>query len=279
MTKKIKSILITGASRGLGYSLSRILSQDGHKVYAGARKLTRHEKKLSIKNLQYIQLDITSESSISSCINTIIKNEKKIDILINNAAKGLIGPVDSASKMQVKNIFDLNVFGSLNITQEVIPHMRTQESGQIVFISSTAGIESSSYFGLYSATKFAIEALAFSLATTLFLWNIKVSVIQPGAMSTKFCDYLEKGDFYSKKKEPYKNFTQKSINFLKMILKQGQDPNEVAKIILKHINNKNDYYRIQTNNYSKIIAKKHLNDSDGKKIIEEHKNLIKSWFD
>ena len=279
MTKRKKTILITGASRGLGNSLSRELSQDGHKVYAGVRKIPQHEKKLSIKNLRYIQLDVTSESSISSCINTIIENDKKIDILINNASIGLIGPVDSASKTQVKNIFDVNVFGSLNVTQEVIPHMRKQKSGHIIFISSTSGIESSSFFGLYSATKFAIEALAYSLATTLFRWNIMVSAIQPGAMSTKFCDHLEKGTFYSNKHDPYKNFTQKSLNFLKMILKQGQDPNEVAKIILNHINDKNNYYRIPTNDYSKMIAKKYLKDSDGKQFIEEHKNLIESWFD
>ncbi len=277
MIQKKKNILITGASRGLGKSLAMHLVNEGHRVYGGCRNIQKSPESKE-KDLKIIPLDVTSEDSIRSSINLIIKREGKIDVLINNAAIGLIGPIDSFSKLQVKNIFEVNVLGALNVTQEVVPHMRTQNSGQIIFMSSSSGIESSSFLGIYSATKFAIEAIASSLATTLFPWNIRVSTIQPGAMATNFCKNLEKGEFYSEKNDPYKNFTQRSIDFIKKILQEGQDTNTVAKIISNHILNEDECYRIQTSEYANMIAKKYLKDSTGKQFIQEHRDFIKSWF-
>ncbi len=277
--KTIKKVaFITGTSRGLGKALATKLSKNGYIVYGGSRNNQNKDLNLQDDFVKYLRLDITSEESIEQAIKQIMRLEGRIDLLVNNAATGLIGTVDSATKKQVMELFEVNVFGALSLTQRVIPIMINQKEGQIVFISSSSGIESCSFLGLYAATKSALESIAYSLATTLFPWNIDVSVIQPGAMGTKFCDNLEKGDWYSEKNNPYSRFTEISLNFLQKVLKNGQSTEEVSELIINSLMQDKPDFRIQIGDYSKSIANKYSKDPKGENFILEHKQLIQNWF-
>jgi len=274
-------VLITGCSSGLGFSLAKTLAEEGYLVYATMRNLKNMPKLIAEcrvpGNLKVRKLDVTNKSDIATVVEEIIQADQTIDILIHNAAQILIGPVDSATEEETRSLFESNVFGVLNLTQKTLPYMRQQNQGHIIFISSISGVESAGYLGIYSATKFAIEGIAASLATTLALQNIKVSVVQPGAMNTNIPVNIKIGSYYCGKDDPYKVLNKASYHLLKEVLGKGKDPLEVSQLILQAvIQNEKPSFKTQTCDYSHELVKKHLVDPRGNAWINEHQEFLKS---
>ena len=178
-------ILITGASSGIGKSTAKKLLAKGHTVYGAARRVDEMQdlKKLGM-HTQF--LDLTKEESIQTCVDTILKNEGRIDVLINNAGYGSYGAVEDVSMEEAKRQFEVNIFGLARITQLVLPAMRKNNKGRIVNISSMAGKIYTPFGAWYHATKHALEGFSDCLRLELKAFNIDVVIIQPGAIKTEW---------------------------------------------------------------------------------------------
>ncbi len=176
-------VLITGASSGIGYSTVVQLHSKGYKVYAAARRLEAMQS-LSDKGVHLVALDLTSETSIQQCVNTIINKEQRIDVLINNAGYGCYGSVEDTNMKEAKLQFEVNLFGLAHLTQLILPYMRECKKGKIINVSSIAGKIYMPFGAWYHASKHALEGWSDCLRIELKPFNIKVVIIEPGGIKT-----------------------------------------------------------------------------------------------
>jgi NADP-dependent 3-hydroxy acid dehydrogenase YdfG len=160
--KEAKVILITGASSGIGYDAATKLAQQGHCVYAAARRLELMEP-LKALGVKVIRLDVTDETSIQQCVETIIQAEGRIDVLVNNAGYGFFGAIEIVPMEEARRQLEVNLFGLARLTQLVLPQMRKQGSGRIINTSSIAGKMVIYLGGWYNVTKYAVEAFSDAL--------------------------------------------------------------------------------------------------------------------
>jgi hypothetical protein len=188
-TKANKVWMITGASRGFGALIARDALQRGERVVATARNPQTVIDALGAHpNLLAVRLDVTNESDAIAAAEHAIERFGRIDVLVNNAGYGLLGAVEEASADEVKAQFDTNVFGLLHVTRAVLPWMRRQGSGHVINISSVGGYAAYAGWGVYGATKFAVEGLTEALAQELAPLGIHATVVEPGFFRTNFLD-------------------------------------------------------------------------------------------
>lgn len=183
---KIKTILITGASSGIGRETVKFFSQKGWNVAATMRNPTVESELIKLPNVNLFPLDVTSNESINNAIEQIWAEYKKIDVVVNNAGYGLIGTFEGATDKQIYDQFNTNVFGLMRVTRAALPHLRLQGYGRIINISSIAGVLALPLYSLYNSSKFAIEGFTESLHYELKQFNIKVKLIEPGPVGTNF---------------------------------------------------------------------------------------------
>ena len=191
-------ILVTGASRGFGELITKTLSSAGNVVYAAMRDIHGKNKKQAEEMIKWakenkakvktIELDVKNEDSIKEAISKIIQQENKLDVLINNAGIGNYGITESFTDDEIKELFDVNVFGSIKTIKESLPQMRKQKSGLIIQVSSQLGRTVIPLMGLYSGTKFAIEAICESISEEVGDLGIDVCIVQPGGYPTDFAN-------------------------------------------------------------------------------------------
>jgi len=198
-----KTILITGASSGMGKHAALQLIAEGNIVYGAARRVELM-KELVVAGGHAIKLDITDENQIIDGVKQIIKEQGKIDVLVNNAGYGLYGAVEDISMEDARRQFDVNIFGLARITQEVLPHMRKQKSGRIINISSMGGKIYTPLGAWYHATKHALEGWSDCLRLELKQFNIDVVIIEPGAIKTEFGDVMSEPLLKNSGEGPYK---------------------------------------------------------------------------
>jgi NAD(P)-dependent dehydrogenase (short-subunit alcohol dehydrogenase family) len=180
---------ITGASRGFGALIAEAALKAGDAVVATARDPNTVTKRLgSHERLLATRLDVTKEAEAHQAAGEAVKKFGRIDILVNNAGYGLLGAVEEASDAETRKLFGTNVFGLLNVTRAVLPHMRRQRSGHIINLSSVGGYTGYPGWGVYGATKFAVEGISEALAGEVAPLDIKVTVIEPGFFRTDFLD-------------------------------------------------------------------------------------------
>lgn len=181
--------LITGAARGLGLEIAKAVLAAGDKVIATVRsnpeKLTAE---LNGKNLLVITVDVVNEPRVKEAVAEAVAAFGKLDVLVNNAGFGLLSGVEEGSDLEVRKMYDTNVFGSLNMIRAVAPYFRLQKSGHIINISSVGGLVGSPGWGLYNSTKFAVEGFSEALYKELKPLNIHVTVVEPGYFRTNFLD-------------------------------------------------------------------------------------------
>lgn len=181
---KQKVVLITGCSSGIGLCAAKELKARGYRVFATVRK-SEDLKRLQILGFEVEKLDLTDVHSIDSALKNILeKTEGRLDALINNAGYLLVGAVEDLPLEMIKDQFETNFFGTIYLTNKVIPIMRKQQAGRIVFISSINGLIAVPYTGAYCASKFALEGLVESLAMELSQSPVQISLIEPGFIST-----------------------------------------------------------------------------------------------
>lgn len=184
----MKHWFITGISSGLGKALAESVIESGDFVIGTLRNQSQVEE----FNIKYagkahaVLLDITDYASVKVCISTTFARYGKMDVLVNNAGVGFVGSIEETSMEEAKDVLEANFFGALNLTQIVLPFMRKAKRGHIVQISSHGGIKAFAGFGIYNASKFALEGFSEALAQEVAPLGIKVSIIEPGPFRTKF---------------------------------------------------------------------------------------------
>lgn len=183
---KDRAILITGCSSGIGYCVAHGLHKRGYNVIASARK-TKDVEKLCQEGLQCIQLDLDDSQSIENAVTeTLQLSDGKIYALFNNAAYGQAGAVEDLSRKVLRQQFETNLFGTVELTNKILPIMRRQGYGRIIQNSSVLGLITLRFRGAYNASKFALEGLTDTLRHELDETNIHVSLIEPGPITSRF---------------------------------------------------------------------------------------------
>lgn len=181
-----KNVLITGCSSGIGYCVANGLKQRGYRVIATARR-TESVEQLKAEGFESLQLDLSSSDSIQQAFKQVMQStDGKLFALFNNGAFGLPGAVEDLSRENLKYQFETNVFGWLELTNLVIPIMRKQGFGRIIQNSSVLGFVCMPFRGAYNASKYAIEGLSDTLRLELKDTNIKISLIEPGPITSQF---------------------------------------------------------------------------------------------
>lgn len=185
----MKTVLITGASSGMGKEIARKLLEEGYTVYAAARRLHRM-RDLEELGATPLKLDITKDDDIVGVVNQIIAEQGGIDILINNAGFGMYGAMEDTTLEDARYQFEVNLFGLARLTQLALPYMREQGAGKIVNISSMGGKIYTPLGSWYHATKHALEGWSDCLRIELAPFGIDVIIIEPGLIETEFGDVL-----------------------------------------------------------------------------------------
>jgi short-subunit dehydrogenase len=269
--------LITGSSSGIGYETSLALARSGFCTYAGVRNMKNSdilEKKIAKEklDLNILQLDVNDKSSIDNAINRIKTEEKRIDVLINNAGYGLVGFFEELGLDEIRKQFETNFFGVLNVTKKVIPIMREQNSGTIINLSSGAGQVGFPGISAYVSTKFAIEGFSESLMYELFPFGIRVIIIEPGVIKTNFFNNCIVSDESSKKGSLYSNSLKRIQNNIELMQEHATHPVEVAKVILQALKTDEPKQRYVVGNDAVMIleAKRNLSDIEFKKMMMQN---------
>ncbi len=235
--KSNKVILLTGASSGIGYDTAVALAQQGHKVYAAARRVDRMEP-LREYGIVPLKMDVTDEASMQKGVKALLDAEGRIDVLINNAGYGYFGAVENVPMDDARNQLEVNVFGLARLCQLVLPTMRAQHSGRIINTASVAGRAVFYYGGWYHVSKYAVESLSDALRMELKPFGIDVVIIEPGAIKTNWgiiaADHLtetSKGTAYED------TGTMMANNLRNMYLSNMiSDPAVVRKAIVRAVN-------------------------------------------
>ncbi|MGV3621247.1 MAG: SDR family oxidoreductase [Archangium sp.] len=179
MTRK-QTVLITGASTGLGLAASVLFRDEGWNVVATMRTPR------PIDGCEVLPLDVTNQNSVNTAVADTLAKFGSIDVVINNAGYGVFSIFEGVSDRQVRALFEVNVFGVMNVTRAVLPHFREKKSGVFVNVSSGAGVFVLPTASLYSASKFALEAFSEGLAWEVGTFGVKVKLLEPGGFATSF---------------------------------------------------------------------------------------------
>ncbi len=241
--------LITGVSSGLGKAIAETVINKGDYVIGTFRKEMQQNEfnKKYEKRAKGILLDISNVNKIESTVEEIISEYGNIDVLVNNAGVGFAGAIEEASINEIRKVFEVNFFGTLKLTQSILPNMRKRKSGTIVQISSHAGIKAFAGFGIYNASKFALEGFSEALAQEVQNLGIKVFLIEPGPFRTNFAgrSLMQANKVISDYDETVGIFRNK---LQAVHSKQEGDPYKAAKYILEHVNSENSTLRLPLGN-------------------------------
>lgn len=243
----MKTVLITGASSGIGRLSAIHLAERGYKVIIVARNMNRLEE--TIRNapsmaskMHPYKVDVSDSDSLTKTANLILKEWGHIDVLVNNAGYGLKGPLEFLEMWEIQKQFQTNVFGLMEFTRLFIPQMRRRGTGTIINISSVLGRMPLPFNGAYSASKFALEGLSENLRLELAPFGISVSIIAPGYFDTQFVANQTEGIRSQEPENAYKPYQDKYLN-RKNTFGRPAKADKVAATIRKVIESKSPKLR------------------------------------
>ncbi|MDO6761502.1 SDR family oxidoreductase [Tamlana sp. 2_MG-2023] len=265
-----KVVLITGGSSGIGKSIGIFLSEKGFVVYGTSRS----PEKYTESPFPILGLDVKDNQTINQTVETIIQNEGRLDVVVNNAGAGITGPIEEIPEAEIKNNFETNFFGPIRVIKAVLPHMRKQGEGLIINITSIAGYMGLPYRGVYSASKGALELLTEAYRMELKDFNIEMTNVAPGDFATN----IAAGRYHAPLLEdsPYKKPYGHTLDLMNTHVDHGSNPNMMAEAVYKVIQTKKPkvHYKIGAfmQKFS-IVLKRILPDTVYEKLLMNHYKL------
>lgn len=224
-----KVVVITGATSGIGKQTAQFLISKNFTVYSLSRRIG------DLPEVKYLTCDVTNESQIKESIDTIIANENRVDILINNAGLGVSGSIENTSYEDIKKTIDLNIISMIRVTQLCLPYLRLTK-GNVINIGSIAGVLSIPFQTMYSLSKAAVLSFSEGLSLELRPFGVKVTCVMPGDTKTSFTENRFKSE--SKDSIYFERF-ERSLTKMEKDELGGVNPIKVAKVIYKVILKKN----------------------------------------
>jgi NAD(P)-dependent dehydrogenase (short-subunit alcohol dehydrogenase family) len=272
-----KVAVVTGSSSGIGFETSLLLARNQFKTYATMRNLNKSTELLEIAAkenipLKVIPLDVNDDASVDIAFDTILKENGRIDVLVNNAGFDMFGSLEELTIDEIRAQFETNFFGVVRTTKAVIPTMRKQGSGVIIIVSSIGGRVGLVPFNTpYHASKFALEGFTESLRHELAEFGVKAILIEPGGVKTNFVDNIKTAKNYNPTDSPYAKTMQKIFEGIGPIMADASPPGEVARVILSAINSNvpNVRYPVGKDAESVLKARSELSDNEMEKWIRE----------
>ncbi len=236
-----KVAVVTGSSSGIGLLTAIELALNGYRVVATMRDLGRSSRleeaaqKAGVRErIEMLRLDITEFDSLPGAVEAIVRDHKRIDVLVNNAGFSVAGFAEDMTLAELRQQLETNFFGNVAMTKAVLPVMRAQKSGHIITVTSVAGLLGQPMLSAYSASKYALEGWSESLRIETHSLGIRVSLVEPGAFDT---DIWERNVVIAKgaldPASPNKERSQRFAEFVKSSAKQRRDAREVAKLIVR----------------------------------------------
>ena len=227
--------LVTGASSGIGAATARRLARAGFTVYGAARRLDRLAE-LAADGVRAVELDVTSDDSMTAAVDHVLSEAGRIDVLVNNAGYGSYGAIEDVPMAEARRQIEVNLFGLARMIQLVVPGMRGRGGGTIVNITSIGGKITTPLGGWYHASKFAVEGLSDALRTELAPFGIDVVVIEPGGIATEWGDIaMESAKAASGDGAYAERVAAASAAMEGPIAQRGSDPDVVARTIERSV--------------------------------------------
>lgn len=265
-----KTIFITGASSGLGKITAKLFQSRGWHVIATMRNPENEKELTKLSNVTVMKLDVNSPTAISETVNELLKSHT-IDLVLNNAGYGLIGPLEALNDEQITRQINTNLLGTIRVTKEFLPHFRTRKSGMFITITSMLGLIGYPTCSIYAATKFALDGFSESLAYELAHFNIKVKTIAPGGIQTDFAGRSMDGGMH----DAYKTLVEKvSEGYSEEKASQFSTPESIAEVIFEAATDNKDQLRYIAGNDAVALYNERIQHG-----AEEQYLTIKKMFD
>lgn len=221
--------LVTGASSGIGLVTAQALLRDGYRVFGTSRKPAPDTQ----DGISMLICDVTDDASVQAVVEEVLSRAGRIDLLVNNAGIGLLGGAEESTVQQAKAVFDVNVFGTMRMTNAVLPAMRQQRKGRIVNLSSILGLIPAPYNALYASTKHAIEGYSESLDHEVRTQGIHIVLVEPGVTRTSFEENIIRPD---RPLAVYDRVRTDAEKLMREIVAKGDEPGVVARIVVRAAN-------------------------------------------
>jgi len=235
--RKQQVVIVTGASSGLGAAIAAQLVQEEHIVYGTGRKWNTHSPSSGLRTLQ---LDVTDPASVQTAIATVIAEEQRIDVLINNAGVGIQGAAEDLSAEEAMASFDTNFFGMHRMSQAVLPNMRQANGGTIINISSIAANMGLPYRGFYSANKAAVDKYSEALNMEMAPWNIRISCVEPGDFKSNIASSRVRPNVVSEAHKPGYEACMKQLDGQ---MTHAPSPDRIVVKVVGIVNGSNQKFR------------------------------------
>jgi len=262
-----KVVLITGGSSGIGKSIGEFLHQKGFTVYG----TSRNPDKVTNSIFPLVALDVRDATSIKVAVTQIISETGRLDIVINNAGVGITGPLEEIPMNEIKNNFETNFFGPIEVMKAVLPQMRSQQSGLIINITSIAGYMGLPYRSVYSASKGALELITEAVRMEVKSFGIQITNVAPGDFATN----IASGRFHAPviSGSAYEKVYGNVLKTMDDHVDSGSNPNEMAEAVFQIIQNSNPKIHYKVGAFMQkfsIVLKRILPDKIYEKMVMNH---------
>lgn len=266
-----KVVLITGGSSGIGKAIGEYLHARDYTVYGTSRNPSRYVDSVPFNLLP---LDVTNVETIEAAVSEIIQKEGRLDVLVNNAGVGITGPVEETPVSEIRNAFEINFYGPLQVIKTVLPHMRSQKSGHIINITSIAGYMGLPYRGIYSATKCALETITEAYRMEIMQFGLQMTNVAPGDFATN----IAQGRYHAPilDRSPYREAYGSTLEMMNSHVDAGSDPLQMAKVVHNIMETRKPriHYKVgATLQKFSIVLKRVLPDKVYERMLMNHYKL------
>ena len=262
-------VVITGTSTGIGKSLAALLAESGWRVVATARRASS-----VIPGVDQRLLDVTDDASARDCLDGVMRDYGRLDALVNNAGSGHVATLDEDSLDDIRKVFEVNFFGVVRVSQAALPHLRKRQ-GRLVTVTSVGGVVGQPFNDAYCAAKFAVEGMMEGLAPVARGAGVRVSVVEPGYVTSEFVANLGFDlNAAGSAESPYQAMRQSYLERVRQRMPQGQTCEAAAAVIRDVLADPAPQFRYQTSDAARMLVGLKLTDMTGEGI----QAFTRSWI-